>query len=236
MRKGWRLDERLEIVASMIESECHCDVGTDHAYLLAALLDRGRIKQAIAVEKTPGPLRNAQRTLAGFDASVRQGDGLEVVDEGEADSLSICGMGGELITRILGRYPARVSQTLIVQPNTKAECVRQWAWEAGFWVEEEQLAPGVLLYPIIKYRRAEDESCQDPAYAGILPSVGFQFGPLNLSSRNPLLIEELRIQQRRLAALPKLNEQSRELRLLVDAALTHIDGPRAKNGDPRIFE
>lgn len=223
MRKGWRLDERLEIVASMIQSECHCDIGTDHAYLLAALLQRGRIKRAIAVEKTPGPLRNAEITLSGLDASVRLGDGLAVVDDGEAGSMSISGMGGELIVRILRRHPKRIPQTLVVQPNTKAECVRQWAWDTGYWIEEEQLAPGALLYPIIKYRRAENDSREDPAYAGIPLAVGFQFGPLNLSARDPLLVKGLRAQKVRLAALPKLNSQSKELQSLVEAALAYID-------------
>lgn len=223
------LDARLEAVAALIRSKTHCDIGTDHAYLLADLLRRGRIEHAIAVEKTAGPLANARRTLAGKSASVRLGDGLSVVEPGEMDSVSLCGMGGELIVRILARYPDRLPPAVVVQPNSKPEVVRRWGFEAGYDLVHETLIPGPLLYSIIAWNRRELANGQsfDPAYSEfdspVLREAAFQFGPLNLARKDPVLLEELRVQLSRLQSLPQLNEQSRKLLELVQAASNWAD-------------
>ncbi len=222
------LDARLEAVAALIRSKAHCDIGTDHAYLLATLLRRGWIEHAIAVEKTAGPLANARRTLAGKSASVRLGDGMSVVEPGEVDSVSLCGMGGELIVRILKRYPDRVPPQVVVQPNSKPEVVRRWGFEAGYELVHETLIPGPLLYSIIAWKRLVSTSGDlvDPAYSRfdspLLREVAFQFGPLNLARRDPVLLEELRGQLSRLESLPQLNEQSRKLLGLVRASIQWV--------------
>ncbi|GAB5406203.1 MAG: tRNA (adenine(22)-N(1))-methyltransferase TrmK [Aureliella sp.] len=229
-----QLDARLEAVAGLVRAKTHCDIGTDHAYLLAALLRRGRIEQAIAVEKTAGPVANARRTLAGKSATVRHGDGLSVIEPGEIDSVSLCGMGGELIVRILERHPDRVPSEVITQPNSKPEVVRRWAAEAGFHLSQELLVRGALLYPIIGLKRstAAGSGSLDPAYSlfdsPILRDAAFLFGPLNLARRSSVLQDDLRSQVERLQTLPQLNEQSTKLLQLVQAAREWLAQPGSK--------
>ncbi len=228
-----QLDARLEAVASMIRADRHCDIGTDHGYLLAALLRRGKIRQAIAVEKTLGPLANAQYSLAGKNADVRLGDGLSVVQAGEFDSLSLCGMGGELIVRILDRHTERIPETFVAQPNTNPEIVRRWAKAAGYHVEQEALARGAMLYQVVSFRRPQFEahSAADPAYmifdTPALNEAALLFGPLNIARRDDLVREELHGQIAGLEALPRRNQQSQTLLDIVQAAVKWMEG------DPR---
>lgn len=96
-----KLDDRLAAVADQIKSTTHVDIGSDHGSLLVALLNQDRIKFGIAVENKQRPFDNSVRALAGLPAEVRLGDGLNPIEIGEADSLSICGMGAESIRDIL---------------------------------------------------------------------------------------------------------------------------------------
>ncbi|MGB1707088.1 MAG: tRNA (adenine(22)-N(1))-methyltransferase TrmK, partial [Rubripirellula sp.] len=95
------LDERLKKVAQQIRVTTHVDIGSDHANLLVALLRSGRVKKGIAIENKQQPLLHSQQALVGLDAEVRFADGLDGLLAGEADSLSICGMGAENIVSIL---------------------------------------------------------------------------------------------------------------------------------------
>src|SRR6056297_785499 len=95
-----RLDERLKIVASLIRCRVHADIGSDHGHLLKALLKSGRIEFGIAIENKTQPFLNSRKTLADCRADVRLADGLAGLQKGEADCLSLCGMGGRSMVRI----------------------------------------------------------------------------------------------------------------------------------------
>ena len=134
-----KLDQRLIAVTRRIRCKVHVDIGSDHGLLLASLLGSRRIEHGIAIENKQQPWRNSRETLSGLAAEVRLGDGLEALAIGEADSLSICGMGAENMTAILEKHPDRVPAKVVLQPNSRPEIVRQWAWQAGFWLVAEQV-------------------------------------------------------------------------------------------------
>ena len=118
-----KLDQRLIAVTRRIRSGTHADIGSDHGLLLASLLASGRINSGIAIENKRQPWENSTATLAGLAAEARLGDGLEVLKSGEADSLSICGMGAENMIAILERYPDRVPNTVVLQPNSRLSLI-----------------------------------------------------------------------------------------------------------------
>lgn len=68
--KGLGLDARLAWVASQVRPEvCVIDVGTDHARLPIALVQSGKIQQAIAADVAKQPLQQAQTHIAAADLS-----------------------------------------------------------------------------------------------------------------------------------------------------------------------
>ncbi|QEG00279.1 tRNA (adenine(22)-N(1))-methyltransferase [Stieleria maiorica] len=189
-----KLDDRLKAVAVQIRSSVHADIGSDHGHLIKALLTAGRIQRGIAIEVNQRPFENSRSTLTGLNADVRLADGLAGLNPGEADSLSICGMGGELIARILQSYPDRVPPDLVLQPNRCPEAVRRWALGSGYHLVDEQLVIGRLRYQILRFQR--NHACPDPAYASVDRDAALLFGPLLIRRWEPqfrdVLLDEYR--------------------------------------------
>ena len=130
-----------------------CDVGTDHAYLPAELLQSGRCTRAVATDIHAGPLEAARRTLteAGVleQAELFLCDGLEQVQPTGITDVVIAGMGGETIVHILENCPWRRQVHLILQPMTKIPDLRLWLAQQGFGRSEQVVQEGKKFYVIL---------------------------------------------------------------------------------------
>lgn len=119
------------------------DIGTDHAYLPAALILDGTVPCAIAADLRKGPLENAEATVKHYGIAdkvqLRLSDGLKCVESSEVDDIVIAGMGGILISEILEAAPWVKDENirLILQPQTHDEVLRKWLWENGFEITDE---------------------------------------------------------------------------------------------------
>lgn len=167
--KSITLTPRLRAAADWVpRGAILCDVGTDHARLPAALLLEGRIQRAIASDIRSGPLERAARTVReyGLEDSVelRFCPGLEAVAPGEADTVTICGMGGEMILRILEAAPwTREDVTLILQPQRSQGELRRWLWEHGYRIDAEKVAvEGERWYTLLLCRGGAQALPPDP--------------------------------------------------------------------------
>ena len=179
-----KLDDRLAAVAEQIQSTTHVDIGSDHGSLLVALLNQDRIKFGIAVENKQRPFDNSVRALAGLPAEVRLGDGLNPIEIGEADSLSICGMGAESIRDILLAHPDRIPDRVILQVYHKPELVRGWAIENDFHLIHESVTRGKRCYTILTFGRSENPQASDPAYEDVDRESALLFGPFVLKRQD----------------------------------------------------
>ncbi len=147
-----KLDVRLIAVTQQIRSKTHADIGSDHGGLLVSLLNSGRIEYGIAIENNRQPFQNSIRALTGLAAEVRFGDGLRAIQPGEADSLSICGLGAKSMLRILTVHPLRIPTHVVLQINHDPEIIRQWALDNGYHLVDEQIAWGRRPYAILSLR------------------------------------------------------------------------------------
>lgn len=172
-----KLDVRLIAVTRQIRSQTHADIGSDHGGLLVSMLSSGRVQYGIAIENKRQPFENSSRALARLPAEVRFGDGLHALQTGEADSLSICGLGADSMLRILTAFPDRVPDHAVLQPNQKPELIRRWALDNGFHLVDEQIARGHWPYAILSFRRSEDSRMLDPAYENVNQQAALLFGP-----------------------------------------------------------
>ena len=161
------LSPRLEAIAQMVGT-CRllADVGTDHAFLPAALLQRGWCGSAFACDVNEGPLLRAKRTVecAGCADRVRLilSDGLTNVPA-EYDVLVIAGMGGDLISSILSAFPPDPSVRLFFQPMTKPAVLREFLAQNGYTLLREQgVREGTKAYGIMEARRIPDPCPGDP--------------------------------------------------------------------------
>jgi tRNA (adenine22-N1)-methyltransferase len=187
-----KLDVRLIAVTQQIRSKTHVDIGSDHGGLLVSMLNSGRIEYGIAIENNRQPFQNSARALTGLPAEVRFGDGLHALQQGEADSLSICGLGAKSMRRILTAYPIRVPAHVVLQTNQEPEIIRRWALDNGYHLVDERIARGRWPYAILSFRRADDSRAIDPAYENVNRQAALLFGPLVLKRQDRLFESQLR--------------------------------------------
>ena len=187
-----KLDVRLTAVAQQILSKTHVDIGSDHGSLLVSMLNSGRIEFGIAIENKRQPFENSARALTGLPAEVRFGDGLQVLQQDEADSLSICGMGAKSMRKILAAHPNRIPPNIVLQTNHEPEIIRGWALDNGYHLVDEQIARGLWPYVTLSFRRAEDSKADDPAYQDVSRQAALLFGPLVLKRKDRPFEAQLR--------------------------------------------
>ena len=136
---GAPIDGRLLSAACYVrQGAVFADVGTDHGYLPIFLLKEGRIARAILTDVNSGPLSTARANLASEGLSTRAEllltDGALALEDKGVTDLSVCGMGGELIARIVGEcgFLRREGVRLILQPMTKYAALRRLLYSIGF--------------------------------------------------------------------------------------------------------
>lgn len=218
-----KLDQRLIAVTRRVRSTLHADIGSDHGLLLASMLGSGRIQYGIAIENKQQPWENSRRTLESFAADVRLGDGLECLERGEADSLSICGMGAENMIGILERFPDRIPAAIVLQPNSRAELVRKWAWHTGFHLMEEEIIRTTGKYAVFSFQRSPAGTVEnDPAYEGIELECGFAFGPRLLKQHQTELIADLVEEEKWWCQFEQLKPAPQRRLKLVQVALADL--------------
>ncbi len=147
MHQTFALDGRLASAASFVRQGARfADIGTDHAYLPIRLLLDGKIESAVACDINAGPLEKATANIAKYrlqnKIECRLGNGLAPVASSGITDAAICGMGGELIARIIEDAPfvRDSSVRLILQPMTHQGHLRRYLLSSGFSIVGEALS------------------------------------------------------------------------------------------------
>lgn len=172
--RALELPPRLRLIAGWVPEGAYlADVGTDHGYLPTWLRLRGTIRGAVASDLRPGPLERAKATgaLYGTDRiEYRLCNGLSGIRPSEVDTVVIAGMGGETICSILYNAPwtADGAHTLILQPQTHEELVRQYLAEHGFAITREALVQDRgTIYTVMKAEAGEMPLSMSQLWGGV---------------------------------------------------------------------
>ncbi|MBQ9097004.1 MAG: SAM-dependent methyltransferase [Clostridia bacterium] len=136
---------RLKTVADLA-GKCTslADIGTDHAYIPIYLMQKGLISKAIAADINEGPLERADKNIrkAGLSDKItlRLSNGLDNINDNEAETVVIAGMGGEIISRMLEKPKPAGIKRIVLQPMTDIPLVRRKIHENGMIITAERLA------------------------------------------------------------------------------------------------
>lgn len=141
------LTVRLETVKNLVNNaDCVFDVGTDHGYVPISLINEKKAKKVIAADINEGPLKNAEKNIrfAGLSNKIelRLGSGMVPLEDGEADTVIIAGMGGILIADIIKESfeKAKKVRKFILQPMYSQDFLRKYLLDNGFEITGEYLA------------------------------------------------------------------------------------------------
>lgn len=151
------IDNRLRVCSEMVNgSGIVCDVGTDHAYLPAYLIENKICDYALASDINDGPLSFAEQTVKKYKFEDRiklvKSDGLDKIPSENVSDIIIAGMGGETIVSILENVQwIKNNVNLILQPMTKAGFLRRWLYENGFEIAQERaVSDDKFVYTVIR--------------------------------------------------------------------------------------
>lgn len=204
------LSYRMHRVIDMVSHNANqtiADVGCDHAYVSMYLVDSGFCSRSIAMDVRKGPLEIAKKNVyeSGLQEKIdlRLSDGLDKLKKGEAQSIVIAGMGGNLIINILRAGIDKLTDEteLILQPQSDIYKVRQYLYKELNYIiiEEDMIIDENKFYTIIKakHRGIELESkteikqnidmydsIDDADYS---KDVEYFYGKLLLESKNEVL-------------------------------------------------
>lgn len=155
--KEIKLSPRLQAVASYITpNSTLADIGTDHGLLPVYCLQTGLCRALIASDIAEGPLASAKKTAREQDCLDRISfvcsPGLDGIEPGSVDTITIAGMGGETIQHIMQNAPWLKGEQVhvILQPQSKLPELQNWLWQEGYRVERACLVKeGKRLYLIL---------------------------------------------------------------------------------------
>lgn len=190
-----KLSERLQVIADEINAgETVADIGTDHGFLPLYLIEHGRSPKVIMADISSGSLKKAEENCKLFrcsgDYELRLGNGIDILDYGEVDVVTIAGMGGLLIADILDwdLKKSRSIKRYILQPRNKPGKLRNYLSAHGFHIVKESLVKeGKFLCEILTVESGKKEEgiphlyCAEDDYPDAL-----------ITFRNPLTEEYLK--------------------------------------------
>lgn len=141
-----KLSDRLELIANEItKGETMADIGTDHGFLPMYLYENCISPKVIMADVSKDSLgkamENGKLFYPDMNFDYRLGSGVEVLDFNEVDAVVIAGMGGILMTEILGNdlKKSHSFKKYILQPRNNVGFLRKWLGQNGFYIKKEQL-------------------------------------------------------------------------------------------------
>ena len=205
------LDARLSLAYDLYDPcDLAADIGTDHARLPAALLQRGRCRHMILTDLSESALRNARgemiRCRLTDRVSLRAGDGLMPLNEC-CGMISVMGMGGRTIRDILlaGRDKLR-GASLLLSAHTDLPLIREAVCSIGYHLDcEEPCFCAGRFYLVLRAR---------PGAAEMSPREIRLGGPLFSSGSDqllPYLFRRMNVLEEKLKGLSSASEASEEL-------------------------
>ena len=186
-----KLSKRLQTIADFVKKGAVvADIGTDHAHIPIYLIKNNIISKAYACDINKGPLEKAKENINYYgvkNIELRLSNGLEKLKTGEADTLIIAGMGGELITDILerGRRFFDTERKFILSPHTKIDEVRKFLLSNGFEITKEDMCIDEgKFYTVMEVKYTENKEMYSEAE--------LLYGKYLIENKHPVLLRFLK--------------------------------------------
>jgi tRNA (adenine22-N1)-methyltransferase len=183
-----KLSKRLQKIADLVgEGSIVADIGTDHGYIPAYLIESGKSKKVIGSDISKGSLDKIIQYVKQLNLEenieTRLGNGLEVLEPNEVDTVIIAGMGGILMQDILHKN-LEITNSIthfILQPMIAAKELREYLIHNNFKIIDEELVKEEkIFYEIIYAVKGESK---------IEEGLSYEISPILFEKNHPLLVE-----------------------------------------------
>ena len=182
------LDERLS-AAERLAGRCErlIDVGSNHGLLPVHMLQNGLCEKALLCDISADALSCAERLVRKCGLTekceLRVGDGLNGIELGSTDAVTVCGMGARTIMHILS---APLPCPAVMQANVELPLLRRHIERIGMHIARETVVRAGGRYYVLL--RAE------PGTEAPLSPYELRVGRCLLRERPPLYAEYLKWQ------------------------------------------
>lgn len=190
-------------------SKTVADIGTDHGLLPLQLLKNKVCENVIVTDISRPSLEKAEKLLLKHGFSDRfkalAGDGLDVLLDGEADSIVIAGMGGLEIMTMLKKHLHRFeSSVFVLQPMKNTSELRIFLTQNGMSIQKDFIVlDRGKFYSILVTRQGEDALTETERF----------FGRTDLTEPSEDFLCYLSFQENKLSKLlQKINAESGQYR------------------------
>lgn len=169
-----KLSKRLEVVASYIKDNSKIiDIGCDHGLLSIYLAKKYNNIKIIASDVNKNALNSAINNIKKENLEdkieTRLGNGLDIVNSDEIDTIVIAGMGANTIMGILKYNTDKLVnvKTIVIQSNTDLYFLRKNMTKLGYFIEDESLVEDSnIIYTIIKFSKGKKRYNYKELYLG----------------------------------------------------------------------
>lgn len=155
-----KLSKRLEKIVNLIgENSKVADIGTDHGLVPNFLVENNISSYIVASDISEKSLEKTYELVDNkyIDSKIylRVGNGLEVIEKNEVDTVILAGMGGILISKLIGKDFDKVRnlKKLILQPMQNQYDLREYLYKNGFIFNDQR-----IVYEEKKYFEIMDVS------------------------------------------------------------------------------
>ncbi|EFI42372.1 MULTISPECIES: class I SAM-dependent methyltransferase [Peptoniphilus] len=140
------ISNRLKKISEYVDRNSKvADIGTDHGFVPAFLVSNNISDYVVCSDISFSSLKKSVELVKKLNYSdkifPRLGSGLEVVEDGEVDTVIIAGMGGNLIVDLLHKEISKVKnlKKLILQPMQGQEFLRKYLYCTGYEILDENI-------------------------------------------------------------------------------------------------
>lgn len=166
-----KLSKRLEKIASLVPNGYSLgDIGSDHGLLVSYVVKNNIVPFAFASDNKKGPYERLKKNLENYpNVRVSLSSGLESLPE-NIDTVSITGMGGDLVSTILKEGQNRLKNVkfLLLGPHGNESLVRKTIDELGFKIDKETIVFEDHYYQLILCSRGHND----------YSLLDYEFGPV----------------------------------------------------------
>lgn len=183
-----KISKRLKEIACLVDDNSKIvDIGCDHGLLDVYMVSNYSNLQVIATDLRKSALDNARYNVEKYNLTdrieLRLGNGLNVVDGSEIDTIIMAGIGAHTIVGILLNNLEKLKKvkTIIIQSNTNLDFLRKKITSIGYYIENEKLVKDAnIIYTIIKFRKGRRHYSRKELY----------FGPILIKENSDLFREK----------------------------------------------